>query len=74
MPIGTVESVGATLTIRETTFCRAGDEPTISSNIDIWSISSTAPDFLCGAGLSVSWSRRRRLYRIQIFPSAGYWD
>src|SRR3989441_11706607 len=31
----TVESVGATLATRESTACRAGDEPTISSNIDI---------------------------------------
>src|SRR5437899_10789580 len=45
----TVESVGATLATRESTACRASDEPTISSNIDIDFFLSAR--FLCGAGL-----------------------
>src|SRR5580698_5085250 len=35
----TVESVGATLEMRESTVCKAGDVPTISSNMDVYSIS-----------------------------------
>ena len=43
--IRTVESVGATLATRARTACRAGDSPTISSNMEALSISSRSAMF-----------------------------
>src|SRR5580658_7356067 len=45
--IRTVESVAATLDTREITGWRAGEVPTISSNIDALSISSRSATFSC---------------------------
>ena len=41
----TVESLGATLDMRERTLFRAGEDPTISSNIEALSISSRSATF-----------------------------
>src|SRR5260370_14563655 len=43
----TVESLGATLEMRESTACKAGEVPTISSNIDALLISSRRATFSC---------------------------
>src|ERR1700719_548322 len=43
--IRTLESAGATLDMRESTFCRGGEVPTICSNIDALSISSRSTIF-----------------------------
>ncbi len=43
--IRTVESLGATLEMRESTVCKAGEFPTISSNIDFVIISSRSAMF-----------------------------
>src|SRR5260370_12829308 len=45
----TLESVGATLDMRESTTCRGGEVPTICSNIDDLSISSGSPTFSFGS-------------------------
>ena len=51
-----VESVGATLLTRESTVCKAGEFPTMSSNIDALSTSSRRATFSWK-----SWSRRFRI-------------
>ena len=38
--MSTVESVGATFAMWARTYCKAGEVPTISSNIEAWSTSS----------------------------------
>src|SRR5260221_8826794 len=43
----TVESLGATLEMRESTACKAGEVPTSSSNIDALLISSRRATFSC---------------------------
>ncbi len=63
--IRTVESVGATLDTPESTARSAGEIPTISSNIDAWSISSRNATFS-------SWSRCSACLRSSISVPAAY--
>jgi DNA-directed RNA polymerase subunit RPC12/RpoP len=63
--IRTLESVGATLDMRESTVCRGGEVPTISSNIDARSISSRNATFSF-------WSRCSTCFRSSISVAAAY--